>query len=418
MRATGTALAALLTIPVVVICGGVTAVPAVAASATATGPTGMYEPVHRVRALDTRNSGMIRAHSTAAVRVTGLGEVPATEVVAVSVNLSVLTPSSTGSISAFADGTNWAGATMSFQAGQTDQNFETIPVSVAGLIDIRNNSATSLNLIVDILGYHTSGMTQFGKGRYQPMSPTRLLDTRAGRPIGSGQTRSIQVTGRAGIPQGNDVAPVINFTVLTPIRPGSLTVGSGNLENNTPSLSFAAGQTEQGQLLMGLDSSGALPIRNNSAAAIQLIADVVGYYTGITTGNDQTFFASSGYARAYDSRAGRTVSVPPGGRPVPPGRTVDVPIWFTALNWGLPPNGVGAGSINVTVLTPKTSGSISVWPFDTGWDGAATITFTAGQTRQRMLMAKVGDDGDVLIRNNSTTTIILIVDLNGWSMNG
>src|SRR6185437_14854319 len=123
------------------------------------GSPGPYVAVNRVRALDTRSSGSIPAHATARVLVTGVGDVPATDVVAVSVNLTVLTPATSGSLSAFADGTNWSGATMSFQAGQTDQNFETVPVGTGGLIDIRNNTGSSLALIVDILGYHAKNQS-------------------------------------------------------------------------------------------------------------------------------------------------------------------------------------------------------------------------------------------------------------------
>jgi hypothetical protein len=67
----------------------------------------------------------------------------------------------------------------------------------------------------------------------------------------------------------------------------------------------------------------------------------------------------------------------------------------------------------VTVLTPSTSRSISIWPEGLPWDGAATITLTAGQTSKRMLWVGVGT-GEVEIRNNSTAPITLVVDLNAW----
>ncbi len=41
----------------------------------------------------------------------------------------------------------------------------------------------------------------------------------------------------------------------------------------------------------------------------------------------------------------------------------------------------------------------------------------AGRATQRMLMAKVGTNEDVLIRNNSGAAIFLVVDLNGWAAN-
>ena len=74
---------------------------------------------------------------------------------------------------------------------------------------------------------------------------------------------------------------------------------------------------------------------------------------------------------------------------------------------------MAAVSMNVTVLTPGADGAISVWPSGTGWDGAATVSFTAGQNRQRMLLAMVGSDLDVLIRNDTRMPLTVIVDLNG-----
>src|SRR6185437_2120747 len=189
MRGALAALAACLVAPVLTIPAA--AVAAGGSTGPAIGSTGYYWPVNRVRALDSRVSGAIAAGATAKVQVTGLPGVPATGVVAVSVNLTVLTPTVTGSLSAFADGTSFSGATMSFQAGQTGQNFETVPVSAAGFIDIRNNAARSLTL---------------------------LLDTRTGQPVAAGQTRTFQVGGQAGIPTDDYMAAVVNFTVLTPSR--------------------------------------------------------------------------------------------------------------------------------------------------------------------------------------------------------
>lgn len=410
MRVALAALAVCLVLPVLATPGG--AVAAGASSATAIGSPGVYWAVDRVRALDSRVSGAIPAKATTKVQVTGLGGVPATNVVAISVNLTVLTPAVTGSITAFADGTSWSGATMSFQAGQTDQNFETVPVGASGLIDIRNNTAHSLVLIVDILGYHYRDNYGEVFGRYQPMTPTRLLDTRTGQPVAAGQTRTFQVGGRAGIPPQGDfahqIAVAVNFTVLTPSGPGSLTVATADLYWNTATISFAAGQTEQGQLLELLDDGGGLSVRNNSAAAIQVIADVVGYYAQVNvtdTGNFDHFTVGTHY-RVYDSRAA-------GKAPVPPGGTVTLPIQDLANGIGND-SGICAPLMNVTVLTPGTGGSISVWPDGVPWDGAATITFAAGHTRQRMLMVARGNSGDVQIRNNSSAPITLIVDVKGW----
>ena len=294
---------------------------------------------------------------------------------------------------------------MSFQAGQTNQNFETVPVTGRGMIDIRNNTTRALTLIVDILGYSQSSQLE-AWNQYQSMTPTRLLDTRIGQPLAAGQTRTIQMSGRAGIPlpqDYNDVAVVVDFTVLAPRRAGSLTVGT----KNTPSISFAAGQTEQSQLLKVLDRSGGLSIRNNSAVPIQVIADVVGYHSRvdfIDSGYFQYFNMFDQPYRIYDSRARGNTSVPPG-------HTVVLDTY--PFVDGNAQAGFCAALLNVTVLTPSTAGSVSVAPYGSS-DGAASVSFTAHQTRQRQLMMQGGQLNDLQIRNNSSAPITLIADVDGW----
>ena len=407
MRAALTAITVALTFSILTMTDGVSAAGSgnVASlrklTAAASGPAGPCLPVRRVRALDSRLAGLVAPGGVTHVPVHSPYE--GADVIAVSVNVTVLKPTRSGSASVFADGTSWSGATVSFQAGHTVQNFETVQVRGGDQIDIRNNSAGRLALIVDILGYCV--FEGSGGGFYQPLSPTRVFDSRSAQPVGPGQTRTISVVRISNPPV--DLDAVINFTVLAPSRSGSLSVGAGNVgTHNTPSISFAAGQAEQSQLTMELNGNGTLPIRNNSTAAIQVIADVVGYYVLPGGQEPQSFVAANHYSRAFDSRAAGTGSVPPGS-------TVTIPVHDFDGSFGVSTYVMAAVSMNVTVLTPRTDGAISVWPSGAGWDGAATISFTAGQTRQRMLLAMVGSDLDVQIRNDTNVPLTLIVDLNG-----
>ncbi len=419
MRPALAIVAAVLTVPLLAAPAAATAArtATTAARPTASTTTGLYEPVNRVRAFDSRTSGRIQPRATTAVRVTGLGQVPATGVIAVSVNLTVLRPGIAGSLTVVAHGTSWSGATMSFRPG-INQNFETVPVDAGGLIDIRNNAQTGFDLVVDVLGYYSSGRPQVTHGRYQPLFPTRVLDTRSSHPLGAHQTLNFPVAGVGGIPSG-DIGPVIDFTVL-PDQAGSLSVWIPEQGfSATPSMSWGLGPApEQSQLLVALSTSGTLTIRNNSSAAVQVIADVVGYYTGDQS-TDEGFLVLGLPGRAYDSRAAGT-------GPVPPGRTVEIPIVQTIIDSGIrqPSNGIAAASIRVTVLNPSVDGSISVWPTGVGADSAAAVSFSGrpwptipGQTVQRELVAKAGANGDLLIRNNSAAALVLIVNLNGWEAN-
>ncbi|HEV2887107.1 MAG TPA: hypothetical protein VGX49_09380 [Jatrophihabitans sp.] len=375
-------------------------------------PLGLYKPVTRFRALDTRSQGGIAPGSVRRIQIAGRGPVPA-RLTAVSVNLTVLTPSRTGSLSAYPDGSYVSGSTMSFQAGQTIQNAETVPDHDNGYIDIRNNSAGLLTLVVDILGYYDTDAPQ--SGWYQAMSPTRVLDTRT-TALGAGQSRTFKAVDPTGVDDFFILIPTFNVTVLTPSRSGSLSVwASGVGTPSTPSLTFTAGQTEQSQLTMGLDAHGSLSVRNNSAAPLQVVLDQVGVY-GLVPAYPSSYDGWGGYARSYDSRAA-------GKGPIPPGGVVRIPVQQTlvAHNGGQLTfsGGLVAVSMNVTVLTPAVGGSVSVWPTGSR-ESAATISFATGHTRQRMLLAAVGSSSagapaTVELRNNTAKPLTVIVDLNGWA---
>ncbi|MGH9154144.1 MAG: hypothetical protein ACRD03_17570 [Acidimicrobiales bacterium] len=67
------------------------------------------------------------------------------------------------------------------------------------------------------------------RGRYTPLTPARILDTRTGTggiagPVGPGSTVDMQVTGRGGVPSTGVTAVAVNVTVTQPTGHGHLTV--------------------------------------------------------------------------------------------------------------------------------------------------------------------------------------------------
>lgn len=82
---------------------------------------------------------------------------------------------------------------------------------------------------------------------------------------------------------------------------------------------------------------------------------------------------------------------------------------------GAIPVGASAVTVNVSVLTPARSGSISVFPGDQAWNGAASISFTAGLTKQSMITAVLGSNGTLAVRNNIGARIQVIFDVVGYS---
>jgi hypothetical protein len=244
-------------------------------------------------------------------------------------------------------------------------------------------------------------------GTYSPLNATRIFDTRTGNPIASGGTVRLQIQGVAGLPAAGISAVTVILSVLTPAAAGSLSVfPSGTSWPGAATISFAAASTQQNTVTAQLGSDGALSVRNNAPAAVQLVADVVGYYT---TGPA----VPGGYQpvplqRILDTRAA-------GSQPLASGAMVNVSV---TGHGAIPASNVSAGAINLTVLSPAGTGSISVFPSGTAWDTSTTASFTAGQTEQSMLTAQLGNDGAFTVRNDAGTAVQLVIDILGYYIAG
>ena len=91
---------------------------------------------------------------------------------------------------------------------------------------------------------------------------------------------------------------------------------------------------------------------------------------------------------------------------------------FAVTHHGGIPTGAAAVTINLTVLRPPTAGSIAVFPGDSAWNGAASVTFPATLNKQSMVTAKLGADGTLSVRNNLAATIQVVGDVAGYYTGG
>src|SRR5665648_265731 len=121
-------------------------------------------------------------------------------------------------------------------------------------------------------------------GGFTPLSPSRLLDTRAGvgapkAPVVAGGTVALQVTGRGGVPASGVSAVVLNVTVTAPTRAGYLTVyANGTTRPTASNLNFIPGQTVPNLVIAPVGANGKVALYNGSTGTVQLIADVSGWF--------------------------------------------------------------------------------------------------------------------------------------------
>ena len=241
------------------------------------------EPLVPVRLLDTRGStgghqGKIGPGQSIDLRVAGVGGV-ADAPNAVALNVTTTGPTAGSFLTMWPSGAQRPDtSSVNMAAGHTVPNMVLCGVGANGMVSIFN-SAGSTDVIVDVLGSFSADAT----GRYIALTPTRVLDTRTGlgAPLATiGQSPlAITLLGAGGVPHDSVSGVMLNVTAVTPTANTFVTVyPGGNPIPTSSNLNLTAGQVSANMVLARLGPDGTVMLYN-SAGVIDLIADVVGYFT-------------------------------------------------------------------------------------------------------------------------------------------
>lgn len=241
-------------------------------------------------------------------------------------------------------------------------------------------------------------------GTFAPITPTRMLDTRAASPVGPDSTVSFQVAGVRGIP-AKVASVVFNLTVTAPRSAGFVTAyASGTGRPNASNLNYAAGQTVPNLVTVPVGADGKVTLFNRSPGSAHLIADVTGYYVTGTPAIPGSF-RSLGPSRILDTR-----------NTAPVGSDAAVSFQVAGAN-GIP---ASAASVvfNLTVTEARSFGFITAYASGAGRPNASNLNFAANQTVPNLVTVPVGADGKVTLFNRSGGTAQLIADVAGYYLAG
>ncbi len=144
------------------------------------------------------------------------------------------------------------------------------------------------DVIVDVTGYMTGTAAPAGSdGLFVPITPARLLDTRtpgpqsSGQPIASGESLTLPITGRGGVPGSGVQAVALNVTATRTLASGYVTTWPANTPlPDTSSLNFvAAGRTVPNHVVAPINGGA---VSFYSFGGTDLLADVMGYWLDAT----------------------------------------------------------------------------------------------------------------------------------------
>jgi Trypsin len=329
--------------------------------------------------------------------VAGVGGIPTADVTAVLVDVTAVTAGRTH-LTLYPDGAphNPALSMVNADGNQTISNTAVVPVSANGKLAVFNQVAGT-HVLVDVQGYFTTAPST--GGGFVPVDYTRLVDTRNGTGGAAGivparGNRTFTLAGSV-IPAGTRTA-FVDLIVTNAIAQGWVGAFPPGGTNNRSVMDYAVGTTSHA-VAVQLDASGKATFTNNGNSAVHFVITAAGYFT--TSATAGAGLRTMPGARRLDTRLVDT------GAPVRPNATVDVAL------------GVPAGTsalVNLTVFENTAGGFLNVWPVG-GVEVAASLTnYPNAGPRSGLAVVRVGTDGKVRIRNNSTGTTHLVVDLQGW----
>jgi SpoIID/LytB domain protein len=258
---------------------------------------GWYEPlsvyglqsVTPRRVMDTRDGtgigGRRRAvpagqdQALSLANVVPIGAPPFHDLAASSVVLNVTDTESTadGYVTAYPCGTAPPVASnIDYRAGQTIAN--QVVVGLGDNWSVCFTTFATSHIVVDLLGWYAP----LRPGQYQPLAPSRLLDTRVANtvargPVGAGRVVALPVLGRGGVPSSGAHAALLNVTVDQPAGPGYVTAyPCGAPLPLASNLDYVAGEVAANLVTVPIGSAGRVCLY--TYASTQIIVDVAGYF--------------------------------------------------------------------------------------------------------------------------------------------
>ncbi len=382
--------------------------------------TSRFVPLSPARVFDTRPGetapgpkGFVAAGGSIDVQVTGVGEIPATGVSAVVLNVTATEAGAAGFVTAWPTGQarpNTSNLNL-IQPGQTAPNLVTVPVGAGGKVSFFTQSGA--HLLADIAGYYT-GAVSATAGRLVPLTPVRIFDSRPGTSepgpkgfVGAGATVAVAVAGVGPVPATGVSAVVLNVTGTEAAADGFVTAWPGGTARPTASnLNLSAGQTAPNLVTVRVGADGRVNLFSQTGA--HLIADVTGYYTDATAPSSGAgLFVPLTPGRVSDTRAGTTDPGPKGL--VGEGASIDVQVTGAASI----PAGAAAAVLNLTATEAVGAGFVTGWPTGSGRPNASNLNLNvAGETRPNAAILRLGNGGRISLFSQTGTH--LVVDASGY----
>jgi hypothetical protein len=378
-------------------------------------------PTLPMRVLDTRTNGSTvdglqvgegasTGMSQRSVQIAGRGTTPRLGVSAVMVNITVIRPTGSGTVTLtprrLANGARPTVTSISFSEGVTASATTIVGLDL-GAFNVFHEGGKS-HLAIDVISWFParSGLS---------LAAARLADTRREGStvdgtavdtgaLGAGRFIDVPVLGRAGVPTNRVGTLLVQVTAVKPTTSGFVSVYSaGTARPAVSTLTVQKGRTTNALAVVQPGSGGALRVYNSSGST-HVQVDLIGW---LSTRKPPNLLPG---ARLMDSRPtgtsidGRYVANGPLGT----GGVTAVNV----LGRGIPGDGVAAVLVNVTALGAARNGFVAVYPSGHPVPAASSMSVRRGAATNNLLLVPLGVGGQLSFY--TSTGMHLVVDVVGW----
>jgi RHS repeat-associated protein len=384
--------------------------PPQAARAEVTGTGGQFVPV-------TGNarvySGSTVAKSYKTIKIAGVDGLPATGIGAVTLAVQVNDVKGQGQFVGRPNSSTADTLMLIYGAGVSGNASDSslLAVSDDGSVQIKTETAQA-NVIIDVTGYYTSTKNGVAGGGYVPVSPTVVADTRDGTgvrqvQVGGGDAITFQVTGKGDVPQAAAAAQISVVIRSQGGNSGAIRVYPSSGDPSSGRLSYspeAVNTSVSAQVALGSD--GKLTVDNTQGGAtLDLVVSVQGYFTPSNPGGG--FTPQTG--RLADTRSGTGT-----GSSVPSGSSLAVQVAGALTGIPTVESGLVAAAVTLTTVNNDTrDAAAKVWADGASEPSAVSAFSESGSTKTTTVIAPVGKNGVVRIKNQGAGTLNFVVDLQG-----
>jgi len=331
----------------------------------------------------------------------------ASDATAVVLNVTAVNPTQRMNITVWPTGlAKPLASNLNVTQGQVVANQVTVKLGTggrlgSGAVSLSTNAGET-DVVIDVIGYHTKSRPGTGT-ELRPVTPFRVMSSRDGigpfsTPWGSGQTRSVPVT---GLP-ADATAVVLNVTALRSTAPRShlRVFPAGQPLPLASSLNFERGVNTPNLVTVGL-RNGRVDIYNANGT-VDVIADVVGYFA--PTGGVYVPIANE---RVLDSRAASRIGPltrwgPDQTKVLKIGGVDPIPAEATAV------------VLNVTGVDASSNTNLRLFPAAAVVPTISNLNLVAGGTpRPNAVVVGLDGDGGVAIYNFAGS-VDVVIDVVGY----